>query len=191
MTSIPSMVFCRVIEARGIYVAKNRVGLHSASLSSLDASVGDCVSVEGGRRTVTMVGWVLSRPEEADSVSMDGVVRLNCDTRLGGRVSVFKATPKPALSVVLTPKSYPGPKEDLEALGIVNISSVSYPTLFDQPFTRYVKGKLAGYPLVVGDIVLVPVLGRQVPFSTVDTEPRGGVIIDEKTQLIIRGETVK
>lgn len=187
MTSISGMVFCRVIEARGIYVGKNRVGLHRVSLSSLGAAVGDCVGVEGGRRTVTRVGFTLSRPEEANSVSMDSVIRQNCDTRLGRRVVVFKLTPKPALNVVLTPKSYPGPKEDLEALGIVNISSVSYPTLFDQPFTMYVKGKLTGYPLVVGDIVLVPVLGRQVPFSTVDTEPRGAVVVDENTQLTIRG----
>lgn len=187
MSSVLDMVFCRVIEASGIYIGKNRVGLHSASLNSLGATVGDFLGVEGRRRTITIVGWMLSRLDQANSVSMDGVIRQNCGTRLGERVMLFKLKPKPAIKVVLTPKTYAGTREEQEVLGIANISSVSYPILFDQPFARYVKDKLMGYPLMVGDIVLVPVLGRRAPFYTVDAESRGAVVITENTQLIIRG----
>ncbi len=153
----------RVAEAKQRDVGRGKVRLDSIAMSKIGVSTGDIVEIEGKRAT-TAVAWP-SYPEDLkkDIIRMDGVVRRNAGVSLGDRVTVRKAKVSVARQVTLAPEQMS-----------VNI---------DFSFENFVKRKLLGQPLSRKDTVLIPILGRAIPFSVIATVPSGIVVVTESTQL--------
>jgi len=151
-------------------VGRGKVRLDSVAMSKIGVSTGDIVEIAGKRKT-TAVAWP-SYPEDLkkEIVRMDGVIRRNAGVSLGDKVVVKKAQVSVARQVTLAPESMS-----------VNI---------DFSFENFVKRKLLGQPLSRKDTVLIPILGRAIPFSVVSTVPQGIVVVTESTQLKVAEKPV-
>lgn len=153
----------RVAEAKQRDVGRGKVRLDSMAMSKIGVSTGDIVEIIG-KRSTTAVAWP-SYPEDLkkDIIRCDGVIRRNASVSLGDKVVVKKAKVSVARQVTLAPEQMS-----------VNI---------DFSFENFVKRKLLGQPLSRKDTVLIPILGRAIPFNVVSTVPSGIVVVTESTQL--------
>ncbi len=153
----------RVAEAKQRDVGRGKVRLDSMAMSKISVSTGDIVEIVG-KRSTTAVAWP-SYPEDLkkEIVRCDGVIRRNAGVSLGDKVVVKKAKVSVARQVTLAPEQMS-----------VNI---------DFSFENFVKRKLLGQPLSRKDTVLIPILGRAIPFNVVTTVPSGIVVVTESTQL--------
>ncbi len=153
----------RVAEAKQRDVGRGKVRLDSMAMSKIGVSTGDIVEIVG-KRSTTAVAWP-SYPEDLkkEIVRCDGVIRRNAGVSLGDKVDVKKAKVSVARQVTLAPEQMS-----------VNI---------DFSFENFVKRKLLGQPLSRKDTVLIPILGRAIPFNVVTTVPSGIVVVTESTQL--------
>ncbi len=153
----------RVAEAKQRDVGRGKVRLDSMAMSKIGVSTGDIVEITG-KRSTTAVAWP-SYPEDLkkEIIRCDGVIRRNAGVSLGDKVVVKKAKVSVARQVTLAPEQMS-----------VNI---------DFSFENFVKRKLLGQPLSRKDTVLIPILGRAIPFNVVTTVPSGIVVVTESTQL--------
>ncbi|MHA1345314.1 MAG: CDC48 family AAA ATPase [Candidatus Heimdallarchaeaceae archaeon] len=153
----------RVAEAKQRDVGRGKVRLDSMAMSRIGVSTGDIVEIVG-KRSTTAVAWP-SYPEDLkkEIIRCDGVIRRNAGVSLGDKVDVKKAKVSVARQVTLAPEQMS-----------VNI---------DFSFENFVKRKLLGQPLSRKDTVLIPILGRAIPFNVVTTVPSGIVVVTESTQL--------
>jgi transitional endoplasmic reticulum ATPase len=153
----------RVAEAKQRDVGRGKVRLDSMAMSKIGVSTGDIVEIVG-KRSTTAVAWP-SYPEDLkkEIIRCDGVIRRNAGVSLGDKVVVKKAKVSVARQVTLAPEQMS-----------VNI---------DFSFENFVKRKLLGQPLSRKDTVLIPILGRAIPFNVVSTVPSGIVVVTEGTQL--------
>ena len=153
----------RVAEAKQRDVGRGKVRLDSMAMSKIGVSTGDIVEIVG-KRSTTAVAWP-SYPEDLkkEIIRCDGVIRRNAGVSLGDKVEVKKAKVSVARQVTLAPEQMS-----------VNI---------DFSFENFVKRKLLGQPLSRKDTVLIPILGRAIPFNVVTTVPSGIVVVTESTQL--------
>ncbi len=153
----------RVAEAKQRDVGRGKVRLDSMAMSKISVSTGDIVEIVG-KRSTTAVAWP-SYPEDLkkEIIRCDGVIRRNAGVSLGDKVDVKKAKVSVARQVTLAPEQMS-----------VNI---------DFSFENFVKRKLLGQPLSRKDTVLIPILGRAIPFNVVTTVPSGIVVVTESTQL--------
>ncbi|NPD89590.1 MAG: CDC48 family AAA ATPase [Asgard group archaeon] len=153
----------RVAEAKQRDVGRGKVRLDSMAMSKIGVSTGDIVEIIG-KRSTTAVAWP-SYPEDLkkEIIRCDGVIRRNAGVSLGDKVDVKKAKVSVARQVTLAPEQMS-----------VNI---------DFSFENFVKRKLLGQPLSRKDTVLIPILGRAIPFNVVSTVPSGIVVVTEGTQL--------
>lgn len=153
----------RVAEAKQRDVGRGKVRLDSMAMSKIGVSTGDIVEIVG-KRSTTAVAWP-SYPEDLkkEIIRCDGVIRRNAGVSLGDKVVVKKAKVSVARQVTLAPEQMS-----------VNI---------DFSFENFVKRKLLGQPLSRKDTVLIPILGRAIPFNVVSTVPTGIVVVTEGTQL--------
>ncbi len=153
----------RVAEAKQRDVGRGKVRLDSMAMSKIEVSTGDIVEIIG-KRSTTAVAWP-SYPEDLkkEIIRCDGVIRRNASVSLGDKVVVKKAKVSVARQVTLAPEQMS-----------VNI---------DFSFENFVKRKLLGQPLSRKDTVLIPILGRAIPFNVVTTVPSGIVVVTEGTQL--------
>jgi transitional endoplasmic reticulum ATPase len=153
----------RVAEAKQRDVGRGKVRLDSMAMSRIGVSTGDIVEIVG-KRSTTAVAWP-SYPEDLkkEIIRCDGVIRRNAGVSLGDKVEVKKAKVSVARQVTLAPEQMS-----------VNI---------DFSFENFVKRKLLGQPLSRKDTVLIPILGRAIPFNVVSTVPSGIVVVTEGTQL--------
>jgi len=153
----------RVAEAKQRDVGRGKVRLDSMAMSKIGVSTGDIVEIVG-KRSTTAVAWP-SYPEDLkkEIIRCDGVIRRNAGVSLGDKVVVKKAKVSVARQVTLAPEQMS-----------VNI---------DFSFENFVKRKLLGQPLSRKDTVLIPILGRAIPFNVVTTVPSGIVVVTESTQL--------
>ncbi|MHA1707703.1 MAG: CDC48 family AAA ATPase [Candidatus Heimdallarchaeaceae archaeon] len=153
----------RVAEAKQRDVGRGKVRLDSMAMSKIGVSTGDIVEIIG-KRSTTAVAWP-SYPEDLkkEIIRCDGVIRRNAGVSLGDKVVVKKAKVSVARQVTLAPEQMS-----------VNI---------DFSFENFVKRKLLGQPLSRKDTVLIPILGRAIPFNVVSTVPSGIVVVTDGTQL--------
>lgn len=162
MSSQPEIQL-RVVEAKQRDVGRGKIRIDSIAMNKLGISTGDIVEIVG-RRTTTAICWP-AYPEDIrrDIVRMDGVIRRNAGVSLGDKVVVKKAKVSAARSVTLAPQQ-------------VSVT-------IDFGFENFVKRKLLAYPLFKQDTVLIPILGRAMPFIVISTVPKGIVVVTETTQL--------
>jgi len=159
----------RVDESKQRDVGKRRARIGHHAMDYLDVSPGDVIEIKGTRISCAIV-WPSDEDEKnPDSIRIDGQTRKNIDAALGDVVYVKKVKVKTAKSVKLMPVN-----------DVVTI---------DKEFTDFVKNRLKGLPLTMGDEISVMILGNSMEFKINKCAPKGIVKIERSSLLKILSET--
>jgi len=159
----------RVDESKQRDVGKRRARIGHHAMDYLDVSPGDVIEIKGTRISCAIV-WPSDEDEKnPDSIRIDGQTRKNIGAALGDVVYVKKIKVKTAKSVKLMPVN-----------DVVTI---------DKEFTDFVKNRLKGLPLTMGDEISVMILGNSMEFKISKMTPKGIVKIERSSILKILSET--
>ena len=159
----------RVDESKQRDVGKRRARIGHHAMDYLDVSPGDVIEIKGTRISCAIV-WPSDEDEKnPDSIRIDGQTRKNIGAALGDVVYVKKVKVKTAKSVKLMPVN-----------DVVTI---------DKEFTDFVKNRLKGLPLTMGDEISVMILGNSMEFKISKCTPKGIVKIERSSLLKILSET--
>jgi len=159
----------RVDESKQRDVGKRRARIGHHAMDYLDVSPGDVIEIKGTRISCAIV-WPSDEDEKnPDSIRLDGQTRKNIAAALGDVVYVKKVKVKTAKSVKLMPVN-----------DVVTI---------DKEFTDFVKNRLKGLPLTMGDEISVMILGNSMEFKISKCTPKGIVKIERSSILKILSET--
>jgi len=159
----------RVDESKQRDVGKRRARIGHHAMDYLDVSPGDVIEIKGTRISCAIV-WPSDEDEKnPDSIRIDGQTRKNIGAGLGDVVYVKKVKVKTAKSVKLIPVN-----------DVVTI---------DKEFTDFVKNRLKGLPLTMGDEISVMILGNSMEFKVSKCAPKGIVKIERSSILKILSET--
>jgi len=159
----------RVDESKQRDVGKRRARIGHHAMDYLNVSPGDIIEIKGTRISCAIV-WPSDEDEKnPDSIRVDGQTRKNIGAALGDVVYVKKVKVKTAKSVKLMPVN-----------DVVTI---------DKEFTDFVKNRLKGLPLTMGDEISVMILGNSMEFKVSKCAPKGIVKIERSSLLKILSET--
>ncbi len=161
----------RVIEAKQRDVGTGWVRIDPLAFKKADMEPGVIVEIEGKKKTVARAWPGYPEDEGLEVIRMDGLLRRNAGVGIGDKVIVRRINVKPATLIKLAP--------------------ASFALTTDAGFISYVKRKLMGRPLIEGNIVLIPVLGKAIPFTVVQTKPPGAVIVTSSTNITILEKPVE
>ncbi len=155
----------QVIEAKSRDVIRGKIRISSEAMKALNISTGDIVEIEGTKKTAA-VAWP-SFPEDVNFkvIRMDAVIRENAGIKLQDKVRVSKAEVVHSIKLILAPKA-----TDFHV---------------ENEFVKVMRKRLNGYPLTDGDTVMIPILGKALPFVVVGLEPKGITLISADTQIEI------
>ncbi|MCY3414788.1 MAG: CDC48 family AAA ATPase [Candidatus Heimdallarchaeota archaeon] len=155
----------QVIEAKSRDVIRGKIRISNDAMKELGITTGDIVEIQGSRSTAA-VAWP-SFPEDVNYkvIRMDAVIRDNAGVKLQDKVKIRKATTNPTQQLVLAPKS-----SDFHV---------------EQEFVKVMRKRLNGYPLTENDTVMIPILGKALPFVVVSMEPKGITLINDDTRIEI------
>jgi transitional endoplasmic reticulum ATPase len=135
----------------------------------LHVAPGDIIEIKGIDISCAIV-WPSDEDEKnPDSIRLDGQTRKNIEAALGDIVHVKKVKVKTAKAVKLLPIN-----------DVVTI---------DKEFTDFVKNRLKGLPLSMGDEISVMILGNSMEFKISKMTPKGIVKIERSSILKILSET--
>ncbi|MDD2655439.1 MAG: CDC48 family AAA ATPase [Candidatus ainarchaeum sp.] len=161
------VVLLKVAEAMRNDVGRWIARMDAKSREELGVSTGDVVKLSGKKAAYALV-WPSHPDDEGQGMArIDGILRQNAGVGLGDKVRVGKADAKDAKKVVLAPRE---------------------PVRFYAGFDQYLKSKLVGKPVLKGNVLPVGVFGAAIQLVVVNTAPAGGVMISEKTEVILRPE---
>ena len=157
----------RVSEAIGKDVARAFARIGPEDLAKLQAAAGDIVEVEGKRKTVCKVMPAYKEMRGQSRIQLDGLVRENAGAGLDEFVQVRKIACRPAERVVLSPVNITPSDRDL----------------------NYIGSLLDGLPVLEGNRIRATLFGsRWADFKVESTTPRGPVLINPTTELVIGKE---
>ena len=127
-------------------------------------SIGDIVEVAGKRTTVCKAMPAYKELRGQSRIQIDGITRENAGAALDEVVQVRKVASRPAERVVLDAATITPSDRDLE----------------------YIGSLLDGLPVLAGDRVRATLFGnRWADFTVESTVPKGPVVIDPTTLLVI------
>jgi len=155
----------KVVEALQNDVGRGLVRIDSKARKELEVSTGDIVELKGKRSTGALVWQARPEDEGLDIIRMDGYLRQNAGVGLGDKILVKKLELKEAKKVILTP---------------------TQPLKFSPGFDQFVKKRMLGRPINRGDTVFIGVFGTFFPLVAAVVQPAGIVIINERTELVIK-----
>ncbi|HLE47581.1 MAG TPA: CDC48 family AAA ATPase [Candidatus Thermoplasmatota archaeon] len=164
----------RVVEALQQDVSYGRARLDGQTRVELGLSPGDIIEIRGSKVTAAVVWRSHPGDEGKGIIHIDNLTRKNCGVGIGDKVTIRRAQVKPAKVVTLAPAI----SEDQQIQ-------------FGEGIETLAKRGLLKRPIVEGDIVVVPniaLFGNALPFSIVSTTPKGIVLINEETKIIVREE---
>lgn len=158
-------------------VGHGRARLDTISRQKLGVNVADVVEIVGKKTTCATVWRSVPEDEGKGIIRIDGLIRENAGASLGDKVKVSKAEVKPAENISLAP-----------------VISEYQRIRFGAGIESVVKKGLLRRALVKGDTIIVPgiaLMGGALPFTVVQTSPRGIVQITEDTTITVKEEPVK
>lgn len=129
----------------------------------LDLSKGDIIAIRG--KSIAGAVFLPDENISDNSVRIDGLTRKNAGVEIGEQVDLVLVKSLTAHSVVLS----------LASQQILDIDS----------FTKYTKTILTGYPMVVGNLIMVPFDQGIVTLIVEKTDPDGIVVYGKNTVLSI------
>ncbi len=160
----------KVAEAMKNDVGRGIVRLDPKTRDVLGVSAGDIIEIKGKKTTGAIIWRAYPEDEGLGIIRMDGFLRQNADVSLGDKVSVKKAEIKDAAKVTLAP---------------------TQTIRFSVGFGDFLKRRLLGRPAIIGDRVVVGVLGTTLPFTVGQTTPKGMVRIADTTEISVKEGPVK
>ncbi len=161
----------KVVEAKQRDVGTGWARIDPMVMRRANISPGEIIEIEGRRITAAKAWPGYPEDEGLEIIRMDGLMRKNAGVSIGDRVIVRVVDAKPASLVRLAPADF--------------VASA------DQGFIGYVRRKLIDKPVVEGNIILVPVLEKPLPFIVVQTKPSGVVMVTNSTQIQILQKPVE
>ncbi|MHA1531021.1 MAG: CDC48 family AAA ATPase [Candidatus Heimdallarchaeota archaeon] len=161
----------KVAEARQRDIGRQKVRIDGLSMRQINVTTGDVVEIKGKKLTSAIAWPAYPEDQNAGLIRMDKLLRNNADTGLSEKVTISKANAKNAKTVTLAP--------------------FQTPVAIDYSFENFVKRKLLGYPLTEEDTVLIPILGKSLPFTVTSTTPKGIIRITEDTELKVIDKPVQ
>jgi transitional endoplasmic reticulum ATPase len=160
----------KVSEAIGKDVGRALARIGPEDLERLQAATGDTVEVAGKRATVCKVMPAYKELRGQSRVQLDGLTRENAGAALDEFVQVRKITVRPAQRISLAPLTIAPDGRDLQ----------------------YIGSLLDGLPVQAGDRIRAALFGsRSADFRVENTLPRGPVLINPTTELVIGKAEVK
>lgn len=150
------------------YIGRNIAIVDSETMKTLGVKDGEVIEIVGKKITAAKVFSVYPKDKGLGLIRMDGFIRKNCGVSIKDFVTVKKAEAEYASSIKLAPVE-------------IRIS-------VDSDFVRFVKDQLIERPCIKGDILLVTMLGHNVPFLLLETDPDGIVKIASTTNIIVLPE---
>jgi len=162
MKNLTNEVVLKVAEARQRDVGRGKIRMDDINMREIGISTGDVVEIRGRQKTGAIAWPAYIEDQGAGIVRMDGIIRRNAKVSLEENVRIRKAQIKVAKAVNIAPTR--------------QIS-------LDYGFEAFVKRKLLGYPVSKNDTVLIPILGRSIPFVVNSTTPADIVLITDTTKL--------
>ena len=156
----------KVTEALSQDVGRGIARMGPEDLERLQLAIGDTVEVEGKRPTVCKVMPAHKENRGQSRIQIDGLVRENAGTGLDEFVMVRKIACRPADRVVLAPATVRPSERDMD----------------------YIGNLLDGLPVQAGTRIRATLFGgRWADFRVESTVPKGPVLINPTTQLVIGG----
>ncbi len=154
----------KVTEALSKDVGRAIARMGPEDLEKLGAAVGDTVEIVGKRQTVCRAMPAYKELRGQSRVQLDGLTRENAGAGIDEFIIIRKVSCAPAEKVVLSPAGV---------------------TLSDRDL-KYIGGLLDGLSVVQGDRIRATLFGsRSAAFKVESTVPKGAVIINPITQLMI------
>lgn len=154
----------KVYDASQEFTGKGVVTLGTSVKQELGLVSGDTIEIEGVRTTVAMV-WPEKDPCEDNSIRMDKFTMHNAGVAVGDQVTIRKISPPQARKIVLYP--------------------LAQFNAFYQNYDLVIKKALLLRPFREGDEIPVALFGSNLVFSVQKTEPKGSVLLSDKTELIV------
>ena len=169
MANEKNLLQMRVEESKQRDVGKRRARIGHNAMDYLHVAPGDIIEIKGSKTSCAIV-WPSDEDEKnPDSIRLDGQTRKNIGAALGDVVYVKKVKVKTAKTVKLMP--------------------INEVVTIDKEFTDFVKNRLKGLPLSIGDEISVMILGNSMEFKISNTTPKGIVKIERSSVLKILSET--
>ena len=159
----PPPLELRVAESKQRDVIKGKIRIDTIDMKKMGISTGDIVEIRGPKFTAAIAWPAYPEDSKRSIIRMDGVIRKNCGVSLSDKVTVRKAIHKFATQVGLAP-------------GQININ-------LDYGFEGFVRQRLVGQPVSENDTVMIPVLGRAMPFVVTSCRPTEIVVITHDTKI--------
>jgi transitional endoplasmic reticulum ATPase len=154
----------RIAEALGKDMGRAFARMGPEDMEKLQVAIGDFVEVEGKRKTVCKAMPAYKELRGQSRVQLDGLVRENAGAGMDESVTVRKVGCDPAEQIVLAPLSVAPSNRDM----------------------NYIGSLLDGLPVQGGDHVRAILFGsRSADFKVERTAPKGPVVINPTTRLII------
>ena len=161
----------RVTEAKQRDVIRGKVRLDNSAMKKLGITTGEIIEISAKKITAA-VAWPAYKDDIGQGIiRMDGVIRQNSGVSIGDRVTVSKAKVSKARNVNFHP------------------ANMNIPVDFG--FENFVKRKLVGFPFSKGDVVMIPVLGRAIPFVVSKMQPSGIILVTEETQVSVSSKPLE
>ncbi len=154
----------KVTEALSKDMGRALARMDPEDLEKLQIAIGDIVEVTGKRKTVCKALPAYKESRGQSRVQLDGLTRENAGAGLDEYVSVSKTVHRPAEEVRLTPTTITPADRDL----------------------KYIGSLLDGLPVLTGDRIRANLFGsRSASFKVESTAPKGPVVINPTTQLVV------
>ncbi len=169
LRNLSKEVMLKVAEARQRDVGRGKIRMDDINMREIGITTGDVVEIRGRQKTGAIAWPAYIEDQGAGIVRMDGIIRRNAKVSLEENVRIRKAQIKVAKTVNIAPTR--------------QIS-------LDYGFEAFVKRKLLGYPVSKNDTVLIPILGRSIPFIVNATTPTEIVLITDTTKLNVSEKPV-
>jgi len=156
----------KTTEAMSKDVGRGIARMGPEDLERLQLAIGDTVEIEGKRPTVCKAMPAHKENRGQSRIQIDGLVRENAGTGLDEFVMVRKIACRPADRVVLAPATVRPSERDMD----------------------YIGNLLDGLPVQAGTRIRATLFGgRWADFRVESTVPKGPVLINPTTQLVIGG----
>jgi transitional endoplasmic reticulum ATPase len=159
-----SVLKLKVTEALSKDVGRAFARMGPEDLKKLRVAIGDIVEISGKRKTVCKAMPAYKEIRGQSRIQLDGLIRENARAGLDESVMVRKTTCLPAKKIQLAPINITPAARDL----------------------KYIGSLLDGIPTTEGDRIRATLFGsRSADFKVESTTPKGPVLINPTTQLMI------
>jgi len=155
----------RVLGAEPRDAGKGVARLDPELMERLGLENGDIIFIEGKRKTVVRVAQSKEQDRGLGIIRLDATARQNAGVKIGERVFIEKANARNAIIVKLAPSKYYAP--------------------VDPSLRLYMKNRLVNRVVIEGDLVDIRIANQTLPFKVVYTKPKGPVIIQKTTNLVL------